>query len=199
MLNNLSESCFFFVKTLILCEPRTQRSEMSSAKKIKLEEKTTVSGFIQHVSPVKTSRTNNRYFNATLQIQRGTFSKVARFDPSKHSMLVEASNARTPLKLNDVQIVPSKFDSSKSEVLVNYKTEVEVCRELAFTYQRKEIDDTAGKNLNYSGNTEYSRVQQGNFILLQIKQFNIKYIFTPAKNHSCVKYNSFNKIIVIPI
>lgn len=118
---------------------------MSSAKKIKLEEKTTVSGFIQHVSPVKTSRTNNRYFNATLQIQRDTFSKVACFDPSKHSVLVEASNARTPLKLNDVQIVPSKFDSSKSEVLVNYKTEVEVCRELAFTYQRKEIDDTAGE------------------------------------------------------
>lgn len=96
---------------------------MSSAKKIKLEEKTTVSGFIQHVSPVKTSRTNNRYFNATLQIQRDTFSKVACFDPSKHSMLVEASNARTSLKLNDVQIVPSKFDSSKSEVLVNYKPE----------------------------------------------------------------------------
>lgn len=59
-------------------------------------------------------------------------------------MLVEASNARTPLTLN-VQIVPSKFDSSKSEVLMNYKTREEVCRELAFTYQRKEMDDTAGE------------------------------------------------------
>lgn len=60
-------------------------------------------------------------------------------------MLVEASNARTPLTLNDVQIVPSKFDSSKSEVLVNYKTREEVCRELALTYQRKEMDDIAGE------------------------------------------------------
>jgi hypothetical protein len=61
---------------------------------------------------VKTSRTNSKYFNATVQIQRDTFSKVACFDVGKHSTLVEASNAKTPLKLNDVQIVPSRVDST---------------------------------------------------------------------------------------
>ena len=52
---------------------------------------------------------------------------------------MEASNARTPLKLTGVQIVPSKFDSSKSEVLVNHKTKIEVCRQLS--YQKLTNDD----------------------------------------------------------
>jgi hypothetical protein len=106
---------------------------MSATKKIKLEEKASICGFIQNVSPVKISRTNSRYFNATVQVQRDTFSKVDCFDVERHSTLVEASNARTPLKLEDVQIVPSCIESFKTEVLMNYKTRVEVCRELYFT------------------------------------------------------------------
>lgn len=114
---------------------------MSASKKIKLEEKTSVCGFIQHVSPIKTSRTNNKYFNATVQVQRDTFKKVACFDVMKHSTLVEASQARTPLQLTDVQIVPSRLDSAKTEVLVNYKSRVEVSRQLSFSYQKSTEDD----------------------------------------------------------
>lgn len=102
------------------------------AKKIKLEEKASICGFTQNVSPVKTSRTNSRYFNACVQVQRDTFSKVACFDVGKHSTLMEASNARTPLKLTDVQIVPSRVDASKTEVLINYRTKVEYMQGIEF-------------------------------------------------------------------
>ena len=83
---------------------------------------------------------NTLYFNATIQYQRDTFRKVACFDSSKHSTLMEA----TILKLTDVQIVPSNFDSSKSEVLVNHKTKIEVCRQLSFAYQKSTNDDGMG-------------------------------------------------------
>ena len=140
------------------------KTSKMSAKKLKLEEeKNCVSGFIQHVSPMKTSRMNTLYFNATIQYQRDTFRKVACFDSSKHSTLMEASNARTPLKLTDVQIVPSKFDSSKSEVLVNHKTKIEVCRQLSFAYQQSTNDDGMGdkkKTVKEVENTpEYNKVK----------------------------------------
>lgn len=102
------------------------------AKKIKLEEKASICGFTQNVSSVKTSRTNSIYFNACVQVQRDTFSKVACFDVGKHSTLMEASNARTPLKLTDVQIVPSRVDASKTEVLINYRTKVKYMQGIEF-------------------------------------------------------------------
>lgn len=132
------------------------------AKKIKLEEKASICGFIQNVSPVKTSQTNSRYFNACVQVQRDTFSKVACFDVGKHSTLMEASNARTPLKLTDVQIVPSRVDSSNTEMLINYRTKVEVCRELNFSYKKLTTDESAGEKkksiLDVQSTPEYNKV-----------------------------------------
>lgn len=101
------------------------------AKKIKLEERASICDFIQNVSPVKTSWTNIRY--------------VACFDVGKHSTLMEASNARIPLKLTDVEIVPSRVDAFQSEVLIIYRTKVELCRELTFSYQKLTTDKSAGE------------------------------------------------------
>lgn len=143
-----------------LCIFPAKQSRM--ATKIKLEEKASICGFIQNVSPVKTSQTNSRYFNACVQVQRDTFSKVACFDVGKHSTLMEASNRRTPLKLTDVQIVPSRVDSSNTEMLINYRTKVEVCRELNFSYEKLTTDESAGEKkksiLDVQSTPEYNKV-----------------------------------------
>lgn len=113
---------------------------MSASKKLNLEEdKTTVSGFVQNVSPIRTSRTNSRYFNAVVQTKRNKFNRIACFDVSKHSVLTDEH--KPPLKLSDVQLVQSRIDSSKSEVLLNYKTKIEVCRTLDFNYKKSPDDE----------------------------------------------------------
>ncbi|XP_061163774.1 uncharacterized protein LOC133187078 [Saccostrea echinata] len=115
---------------------------MSAPKKIKIEEeKTSVSGYVQNVSPIRTSRTNSRYFNAIFQTERNEFNRAACFDVAKHSVLMDASQAHTPLKLLDVQLVPSRIDASKSEVLLNHKTKIEVCRTLNFNFKQSPNDD----------------------------------------------------------
>lgn len=55
-------------------------------------------------------RTNFRYFNASVQLQQDTFSKIASFDVENR----KAGNARTILKFADVKIVPSHIDASKT-------------------------------------------------------------------------------------
>lgn len=121
---------------------------MSASKKIKIdEEKPSISGYIQNVSPIRTSRTNSRYFNAVVQTERNEFNRVACFDIGKHSVLVDASSTQTPLKLSDVQLVPSRLDASKSEVLLNHKTKVEVCRRLNFNFKKLPDEDKDGEKV----------------------------------------------------
>jgi hypothetical protein len=114
---------------------------MSAPKKLKTEEeKTCVSGFIHNISPIRTSRTNAKYFNAIVQTQRNEHNRVACFDIGKHSLLLEASQAQTPLKFSDVQLVPSRIDSAKMEVLLNNRSKIEVCRSLNFNFKKPEED-----------------------------------------------------------
>lgn len=121
---------------------------MSASKKIKIEEeKPSISGYVQNVSPIRTSRTNSRYFNAIVQTERNEYNRMACFDVGKHSVLVDASTAHTPLKLSDIQLVPSRIDASKSEVLLNHKTKVEVCRTLNFNFKKSPDDDKDGEKV----------------------------------------------------
>lgn len=75
---------------------------------------------------------------------------------------MEASNARTPLKLTYVQIVPGRVDASKTGVFINYWTKVEVCRELALSYQKLTTDESAGEKkksiLDVQSTPEYNKV-----------------------------------------
>lgn len=54
--------------------------------------------------------TNSRYFNASVQLQQDTCSKIASFDVGN----TKAGNARTILKFADVKIITSHIDASKT-------------------------------------------------------------------------------------
>lgn len=72
-----------------------------------------------------------------------------------------ASNARILLKLTDVQIVPSRVDASKTEVLINNKTKVDVYRGLTLCWNLTKEESVGEKKksiLDVQSTPEYNKV-----------------------------------------
>ena len=66
----------------------------STPKKIKMsdEEKRAI-GFLHDVSPVKTSKNNRKYFNATMQTSTG-YETVVSFKSEAHKSFMEMASAK---------------------------------------------------------------------------------------------------------
>lgn len=63
----------------------------------------TVTGYFHCVSPVKTSKKNNRYFNAILQTDRHDYQNTVVFTPDKHEQLKLAERNKTPIKIHNAR------------------------------------------------------------------------------------------------
>ncbi|KAK0136493.1 hypothetical protein N1851_027391 [Merluccius polli] len=96
----------------------------SSMKKARTEDESMV-GFIHGLSPVKISKKNSRYFDATLQTGRQEYHRLVVFGPEKHKVFEQAAIAKTPVKLD-----PNGFD-----VLCSTASDVQVVDNLQFFFR----------------------------------------------------------------
>lgn len=82
----------------------------SEAKKVKLEDTNSVTGYIHNVSVVKIATLKkSKYFNAVIQISRDDFCDVAVFSVDKRDLFLRAQNCRTAVKLSGISKEPSKY------------------------------------------------------------------------------------------
>lgn len=58
-----------------------------------------VVGYLHTVSPVKTSRKNVRYFDATIQTGQEEYRRVVCFSPDKRASFVQATDNKQPVKV----------------------------------------------------------------------------------------------------
>ena len=69
------------------------RSKMASTPKKTRLETNSVTGFLQSISPLKTSKNNRKYFNAILQTKTG-YEPVVSFKPEAHRTFEEMAFAK---------------------------------------------------------------------------------------------------------
>ncbi|XDV52420.1 hypothetical protein PO909_021149 [Leuciscus waleckii] len=72
-------------------------------KKTDISENDPIVGYFHGVSPIKTSRKNTRYFNATVQTARQEYHQAVFFTPEKYNSIVTAQKNKTPVKLNNAR------------------------------------------------------------------------------------------------
>ena len=82
---------------------------MASPAKIAKNEGETVVGHLHSVSPVKTSKKNSRYFEATLQTGRQEFNRVLCFATEKRNAFVQAAQHSPAVKLTGARKTVSKY------------------------------------------------------------------------------------------
>lgn len=92
------------------------------------------SGFVHKVSPLKTSANNVMYFDCVLQTDTSKFRRMVSFDKEKHATLVQASNVKSPVTLTNTREVPSRRDSTETEILVNNKSNLQAAKGLTFKF-----------------------------------------------------------------
>ncbi|KAF4114196.1 hypothetical protein G5714_004419 [Onychostoma macrolepis] len=107
----------------------------SEAKKVKLEDTTTVTGYIHNVSVVKVSALKkNKYFNAVIQVSRDDFCDVVVFSVEKRMLFLQAQNCRSAVRLSGVSKEPSRSGEGV-DVLCGRRTDVAVVTDVTFSYR----------------------------------------------------------------
>ena len=91
---------------------------MSSPAKQPRKENDSMVGYLHCVSPVKTSRRNVRYFEATLQTGREEYHRVVAFSVEKRMPFTQASQNNSAVKLANVRKSISKYPSVNISYLV---------------------------------------------------------------------------------
>ncbi|KAK9979869.1 hypothetical protein ABG768_013277, partial [Culter alburnus] len=69
----------------------------------KNKESEEILGYFHSVSPMKTSKTNSRYFNAVVQTARQEYHDAVIFTPEKYNSIVAAERSKTPVKLKNAR------------------------------------------------------------------------------------------------
>ena len=98
-------------------------------------------GFVQQISPVKQGN-RAAYFDGYIQTNTNHFKRFICFDKEKHEVLHLAAVNQSPLKLTEVREVPSRIDATKTDIIVNNRSKVEVGK-LDFMYTRKQEETNA--------------------------------------------------------
>lgn len=79
---------------------------------------------------------NSLYFTALLQ-EADKNSRVVVFDVQKHNNFQCAARDRSPMKLSNVGLSPSKQHKNSNDVLVNSRSNVAVLRHLDFAFEER--------------------------------------------------------------
>lgn len=114
------------------------------ALKRKFEEHN-VTGYIHNVSPVKRSSNNNLYFNSTFQTPE-EMKRIVCFDAEKHPSFTNAEKLRSPIKLSNVSIVPSR-DGQGTDIQLNSKSKLTVLDSGSVSFKRRLFTDSTNVNL----------------------------------------------------
>ena len=118
-------------------------------------------GYICDVSPPMIAANNRKYFIGMFQRSSSRYEKFVCFDKEKHGTLSAACAAHTPLKLVNTRSVPSRMDSTKTEIILNDKTAIEVARNLNFSnkpYKQEKSASSITSLENLSTVAEYNKV-----------------------------------------
>ena len=81
---------------------------MATPAKQQKEETITIKAYMHNVTPVQTSKGNNRYFNYTVQYERNEFAGGVSFLLEKRKLFVRAQEEQTPIQLKLVKKLQSK-------------------------------------------------------------------------------------------
>ncbi|XP_069109877.1 uncharacterized protein [Argopecten irradians] len=100
-------------------------------------------GYIHNLSPIKRSKANNPYFEGTIQTADRQYQRLVCFDVAKHGTLQGAATAKTPLKLSNIKQSPSRSDATKSDVVINQSSTLELkIRKLDFDHLAMKTETT---------------------------------------------------------
>ncbi|TKS65832.1 hypothetical protein D9C73_028361 [Collichthys lucidus] len=103
------------------------------SKKLKIEEDNSVSGYLHTISPVKVSKKNTRYFNATIQNGREEYHRVVVFTPEKRDQFEQAASANRPVTLRKVKRSISFADPDGFDILCTSSSNLEVSQPVGFS------------------------------------------------------------------
>lgn len=105
-------------------------------KLVKRETDNEIEGFLQNVSPIKTSKKNNLYFDGTIQTGRTEYKHFVCFDTNKQSAFAAAD--KSPVKLKDISLTPSQREANSSDVIVKKHSTMEIKKNVDFPYKIRE-------------------------------------------------------------
>ncbi|VDI03381.1 Hypothetical predicted protein [Mytilus galloprovincialis] len=97
-------------------------------------------GYLHDISPIKTSKNNTRYFNATLQ-NRDEFHRLVCFSLDKLSAFTNAEKMKSPLKLTNIAMVPSVSETGKIDIKVSRFSNLNIVDKLPFKRRKLDFDD----------------------------------------------------------
>ncbi len=90
----------------------------TEAKKLKIDDTTSVTGYIHNVSVVKMSALKkNKYFNGVIQVSRDDFCDVFVFSVDKRNFFLQAQNCRSAVRLRAISKEPSKYFIKRSQMM----------------------------------------------------------------------------------
>ncbi|XP_070564414.1 uncharacterized protein [Ptychodera flava] len=95
-----------------------------------------VEGFIVNVSPLKTSAKNAKYFNGVIQTQREQYQNIVCFSPDKHEVFTSLLKSKSPIKLQNVDFIPSRANPSVSDIQVSKRSGFQGVQQLSFSMKK---------------------------------------------------------------
>ncbi|CAC5416139.1 unnamed protein product [Mytilus coruscus] len=129
-------------------------------------------GYLHDISPIKTSKNNTRYFNATLQ-NRDEFHRLVCFSPDKLSAFTNAEKIKSPLKLTNIAMVPSVTETGKIDIKVSRFSNLNIVEKLPFRRRKLDFDDNVSNpdELKISHQTVKDAVNSRWFLRFETKGY----------------------------
>ena len=80
-------------------------------------------GYLHNLSPIKTSKSNNQYFDLQIQTSNEVYRTVC-FSPDKHSLLKRKLESSSPIKIHKYQLKKNER-SGENDLILNKRTKIE--------------------------------------------------------------------------
>ena len=83
-----------------------------------------VSGYIHKVSPVKTSKRQNRYFNAIIQTAEDEFHDIVCFNADRRNQLKSLEDTKAAVKISNITKTPGKRTSNSDDIQIDKRAKI---------------------------------------------------------------------------
>ena len=80
-------------------------------------------GYLHNLSPIKTSKSNNQYFDLQIQTSKEIYRTVC-FSPDKHPLLKRKLESSSPVKIHKYQLKKNER-SGENDLILNKRTKIE--------------------------------------------------------------------------
>ena len=80
-------------------------------------------GYLHNLSPMKTSKSNNQYFDLQIQTSNEVYRTVC-FSPDKHPLLKRKLESSSPIKIHKYQLKKNER-SGENDLILNKRTKIE--------------------------------------------------------------------------